>query len=134
MYDGLVTTLFKDRLYLSSENHIVFAARGKSDRNVALSNAIQLAKAEFEGRWKKGIDVPTTVSSSVPSETPCLQIIDYYLWAIQRMIERAEDRYFRYLADHYKLIIDRDDERTARWGAYYTSKNPFALDKMMPVL
>jgi hypothetical protein len=61
VYDGLVTLLFKERLHLAERNHIIFARRGKADRNIALSEAIRRAKRDFDVRWKKGIDRPTTV-------------------------------------------------------------------------
>ena len=134
VYDDLVTRLFKERLHLADENHIVFARRGKSDRNVALRMAIELAKREFEARWRKGIDRPTTVSSSTPSEETCLQIADYYLWALQRMVERREDRFFNVVAGNFRLILDRDDERRNGYGEYYNARNPVSLEKLMPVL
>lgn len=134
IYDELVTRLFKERLHQADENRIIFARRGKADRNVALRHAIHLAKTEFESRWRKGIDRPTTISSSVPSETTCLQVIDYFLWAVQRMVERREDRFFALLASKYRLVLDRDDDRRHGYGEYYTSKNPLVLEKLMPVL
>lgn len=134
IYDHLVTKIFKDRLHLADENHIVFARRGKAHRNVALNAAIQLAKQEFEGRWRKGIDRPTTISSSVPSQTACLQVVDYYLWALQRLLERREDRFFQVLAPGYRLIIDQDDQRRYRYGEYYTARSPITLETVKPVI
>jgi hypothetical protein len=134
IYDELVMEVFKNRLHLADANHIVFARRGQSTRNVALGEAIRRAKAGFNERWRKALDRPTTVSSSVPSETPCLQVVDYCLWALQRMIERREDRYFEYVADKFRLVLDRDDTRRAGFGEYYTSRNPLNLEKLMPVL
>jgi hypothetical protein len=134
IYDELVTEIFKNRLHLAERNQIVFARRGKSDRNIALTRSIELAKAKFELRWKKGIDRPTTISSSTPSETIGLQVADYYLWALQRMLERKEDRFFNYLGPAFRLVLDRDDTRRGGYGEYYTaSKNPLTLEKMMPV-
>lgn len=134
IYDELVTSLFQNRLHLADENHVVFARRGKSDRNMALSKAIVLAKWRFEARWKKGIDRPTTIASDTPSEVPGLQVVDYFLWALQRMLERAETRYFDYLRPAYRLILDRDDTRRQRYGEFYTaSSNPLTTEKLMPV-
>ncbi len=134
IYDGLITSIFQDRLHLSEENHIVFARRGKADRNLALTGAIAHAKEKFEARWGKGIDRPCYVSSSTPSETTALQITDYYLWALQRLLERGEPRYFNYLAPAYRLIVDRDDDRRTRYGEYYSPKrNPLSVEKLMPV-
>lgn len=134
IYDQLVVAIFKDRLHQGDENQIVFARRGKADRNTALASAINRAKWKFEKQWRKGIDRPTTIASSTPSETLGLQVVDYYLWALQRMVERREDRYFSLFADRHRLIIDRDDDRRKGYGEYYTaSGNPLTLERMMPV-
>jgi hypothetical protein len=56
------------------------------------------------------------------------------LWALQRLLERGEDRYFKYLAPAFRLVIDRDDTRQQGYGEYYTaSSNPLSLEKLMPV-
>ena len=134
VYDELVTSIFTNRLHLAAHTHIVFARRGKADRNVALAGAIELAKAKFERKWRKGVDHPTAISSSTPSETVCLQAVDYYLWALQRLLERGEDRYFAYLAPAFRLVVDRDDTRRQGYGEYYTaSSNPLTPERMMPV-
>lgn len=134
VYESLVTEVFRNRLHLGSGSHIVFARRGKSDRNVALQEAIRHAKRLFELRWQKGIDRPVSVASSTPSETPELQVVDYYLWALQRLLERGEDRFFNALRPAYKLIVDRDDQRYSGAGAYYTTRNPLSLEQLMPVV
>ena len=60
--------------------------------------------------------------------------MDYYLWALQRLLERGEDRYFNLLAPAYRLVIDRDDARRAGYGEYYTAtKHPLTLNALMPV-
>jgi hypothetical protein len=79
------------------------------------------------------IDRPTTITSSTPSETACLQVVDYFLWALQRMVERREDRFFALLAAKYRLVIDRDDDRRFGYGEYYNAKYPLTLEKLMPV-
>lgn len=134
IYEELVTSIFQNRLHVPDENRIVFARRGRSDRNVALTSAIELAKWKFEARWKKGVDRPTTFASDTPSEVAGLQVGDYFPWALQRLLERAEPRYFEYLRAAYRLILDRDDTRRRPYGEFYTaSSNPLATDKLMPV-
>ena len=134
IYDDLVTSVFQNRIHLPDENHIVFARRGKADRNVALTRTIELAKRRFDAKWRKGIDRPTHISSSTPSETIGLQVVDYYLWALQRLLEKGESRYFNYLSTSFRLIVDRDDTRRSGSGEYYTgSRNPLTAEKLMPV-
>jgi hypothetical protein len=134
IYDDLVMKVFKDRLHKADINHIVFARRGQSNRNVALHAAIRRAKEEFYDQFKQYPDKPTSISSSVPSEEPCLQVVDYCLWALQRMIEKREDRFFEFIADKFRLVVDRDDRRRFGYGEYYTARNRLTLERLMPVL
>lgn len=133
VYDQLVTLIFENRLHQANRNRILFARRGKSDRNAALTSAIELSKLKFERKWRKGIDRPTTISSAYPSESPGLQVVDYYLWALQRKVEQGEGRFFELLRQQFKLIIDVDDTRRQPYGEYYSSSYPLTQERMMPV-
>lgn len=134
IYDALVKTLFKNLLHQANENHVTFARRGKSSRQVALQDALVEAQKRFEKKWGKGIERPIKVETAVPSDSAGLQVVDYYLWALQRMFERREDRFYSMLADQYRLIIDLDDRRKRKTGAWYSARNnAFSLEKMMPV-
>ena len=79
-------------------------------------------------------DKPTHVLSLTPSEAAGLQAIDYFLWALQRLYERGEDRYFEFLREHFRLIMDFDDNRAGkRYGRWYSDQDPLSREKMMPV-
>lgn len=133
IYDDLIKRLFKNLLHKADENQIVFARRGKTDRFKALEAAIGRAKKNFENRWKKGIDRPTHIHSATPSQVAGLQVIDYYLWALQRMFERGEDRYFLLLAKNFRFIMDLDDTRNKDYGEWYSDSNPLSLEKIRPL-
>ena len=133
VYEQLLLPIFQNRLHLGNENRIVFARRGRSDRTQALRGAIKLAKDRFEKRWKKGIDRPTELHSAWPHEHAGLQAADYLLWALQRLLERNESRFFDAVRDRFSLIVDVDDTRTHGYGEYYTSRNPLSVEKLMPV-
>ena len=53
-----------------------------------------------------------------------LQAVDYFLWALQRLYERGEDRFIQLLWSRCRLVRDIDDTRKAKYGAYYDKKNP----------
>jgi hypothetical protein len=72
------------------------------------------------------------ISSAYPNQSAGLQIIDYYLWALQRLFERREDRFFNLLAANYRLIIDLDDKRSSPAGAWYSPSNALTLEKIKP--
>ncbi|MEW5956517.1 MAG: hypothetical protein AB1801_02255 [Chloroflexota bacterium] len=63
-------------------------------------------------------------------KTPGLQVIDYYLWALQRLYEQGEERFFLLLAGDYRLIMDLDDKRNKPYGQWYSDSNPLRLDKL----
>ncbi|MBN1346049.1 MAG: DUF3800 domain-containing protein [Phycisphaerae bacterium] len=132
VYDDLVKRLFKNLLHKADENQVLFARRGKSDRQEALGAAVASAKHNFEAKWGIASDRPTLIRSGYPSESAGLQVIDYYLWALQRLYERREDRFFRLLADQYRLIMDLDDTRTKAYGQWYSDSNRLELKKIKP--
>lgn len=129
VYDDLVKRLFRNVLHKADENAIFFAWRGKTDRGQALRAAIGKAKANFEATFGRPSRKPTTIESAYPSQCPGLQVIDYYLWALQRLYERGEDRYYELLRPGYRLIMDLDDKRSKPYGEWYSDSNPLTLRK-----
>ena len=132
IYDDLVKRLLKSMLHKADENRIVFARRGKSARAEALRKNISRAKANFEVKWGLPSNKPTTVHSGFPQDYAGLQVIDYYLWALQRMFERGEDRFFFLLNEGFRLIMDLDDTRNKPYGEWYSDANPLILKKILP--
>ena len=133
IYDDLVKRMFKNLLHKAKENRIVFARRGKADRYEALHRAIARAKENFKQDHQKPSDRPTMICSASPHEFVGLQVADYYLWALQRLYERQEDRYFNLLATDYRLIMDLDDQTNNAYGEWYSDDNPLSLKKIKPV-
>jgi len=130
VYDDLAKRLFRNLLHKADENQIIFARRGKSDRAGALDRAITKAKVNFEQKWGKPSDKPTTIGSEYSHASAGLQVIDYYLWALQRLYERAEARFFELLRADYRLIMDLDDKRRRAYGEWYSDANPLDLGKI----
>lgn len=132
IYDDLIKRLFRNLLHKADENHIVVARRGKTDRLHALTDSIEKAKKNFEKKWNITNNNLTQIYPANPHEYTGLQVIDYYLWAVQRMYEKGEDRFFNMLTPHYRLIMDIDDTRNKRYGEWYSDKNPLKLQKISP--
>ncbi len=127
LYDYLVRRLFKDRLHKDDEYHIFFARRGKADRTSALLTALQAARHRFS--QQRGIlsNAPIHVTPATPRHCPGLQVADYYLWSLQRLYERHEERYVALLWSSFSLVHDVDDTREAQYGVYYSKRNPLTL-------
>ena len=130
IYDDLVSRLFRNVLHKADKNQIVFARRGKSDRRDALEAAIKHAKSAFSDKWGITHDKPTAITAGHPWEHAGLQIVDYYLWAVQRLFERGEERFFRSLQKDYQLIMDVDNTTSTPYGERFGDKNPLTLGKI----
>lgn len=127
LYDFLVRRLFQDRLHKDDAYQITFARRGRSDRTAALRQALRAARQTFAQKWQIASDAPLRVIPSTPAASPGLQAADYYLWALQRLYERREERFLTLLWPSFSLVRDLDDTREAQYGTYYTQKRPLTL-------
>ncbi len=127
VYDWLVRRLFKDRLHQHDAYRVVFATRGTSDRTRAFAEALNVARERFAEQWEVEVRSEIKVVASNPRRTPELQAADYFLWALQRLYERREERYWAYVQPQVSLVMDVDDTREAEYGRYYTKKKPLSL-------
>jgi len=129
LYDYLVRRLFRDRLHKCDQYHIYFAKRGNPDRTQALKTALDQSKQRFANKFTRPLaDSEITVFPVYPKDVPELQVVDYFLWSIQRLYEKEEDRYVSLLAPSIRLVIDMDDQRNAGYGKYYDRSHPLTYD------
>ncbi|TET32912.1 MAG: DUF3800 domain-containing protein [Planctomycetota bacterium] len=124
LYDHTVRRLFKDRLHKKDEYKIYFARRGKKDRTRALRTQLEIAKENFRKQWGIESQSSITVIPVYSWQSAGLQVVDYMLWALQRLYSRGEDRYWNYISDKMSLIIDVDDKRKNAYGVYYSKTKP----------
>ena len=127
LYDLLIRRLFKDRLHQSDHYRVTFATRGGSDRTRALANALKAAKQNFASTWDREVNSNVEVISCNPQRTVPLQAVDYFLWALQRLYEKQEERYWVYVWSQVSVVVDMDDAEVAKYGKYYTQKKPLTL-------
>ncbi len=130
LYDGCVKRLFENRLHLASTNIVTFARRGKSPRNEALSTALTQARERFERDSGRIVSSVNHVVANYPSHEPALQIIDYGLWALQRLYERHEERFFDFIRDKFTFILDVDDKRENERGVDYNDGSMLTVEKI----
>lgn len=130
LYDRIVSRLFRDHLHKPDECFITFAKRGRSDRSSALRKALEVAQSRAEKKFSLTSNTHVDVCEAKPSTTGALQAVDYLLWALQRLYERREERYIRYVWPLCHLVHDIDDQRVNGYGVYYTQKSPIELGKL----
>lgn len=89
IYDGLMRSLLSRLHRFADRYEICVAKRGNRDRNHAIRSAIEAAEQDFEqsfGFSRSSIDDWDIIISD-PKNTVCLQAVDYFLWAVQRLYE-----------------------------------------------
>lgn len=131
-YDDLISKLFENKIHLSKHNEIFFAVRGSKTRQIPLENAIQKAIRTFEKKWGKKVESSIKINPQSPSGEPCLQVIDYVNWAVQRAYIKNEARFYKFIEDKIRYLVDIYD--TDRYPKnFYHSKNKFDVTKISPL-
>ncbi len=100
--------------------------RGKSTKNHNLDLAFAKAKQRFN-KSNNGVAIKTRIVFNVnyPTLDPLLNLADYFCWTIQRIFEKGEVRYYNYISDQIKLVVDLyDASKYNNWDNYYNKKNP----------
>jgi len=128
LYDELASQLFKSRFHEADEFRICFAKRGSSDRTAALRTAIEHARETYERSFGVRSSARVEITARLARDHAGLQAADYFLWALQRLYERAEDRYWEFVRSKARLVYDMDDTRQNRYGVYYTTEKPLTKD------
>ncbi len=124
LYDYLARRLFRNLLLKTNKYVICFARRGRSDRTAALRRALEQAQEPFYRQWGLQDHASIQVVVGRPEASGGLQAVDYFLWTLQRLYERGEERYLRYLWPAFRLVHDIDDIREGPDGVYYDQKRP----------
>ena len=139
LYDSLVRSLFGKFHRLADRFDLCVAKRGKSDRNQALTAALEHAERDFEANFgfSRGGVGAWNITISNPETTVCLQVVDYFLWAVQRFYEEREhqttrekireDRYLNLLWPQIAEIHDLHFGPT--YGTYFTHQKPLTLEE-----
>jgi len=132
-YDDLVTKLFQNKLHLAKNNEVYFAVRGTRVRQAPLEHALQMAVKLFETKWNTKVETTTRVSPQSPSGEPCLQVIDYVNWAIQRAFVKHEDRFYKFIEDKASYLVDIYDTDKYPKNFYNKKSNRFDISKISPL-
>lgn len=131
-YDDIFAKLFENKLHRTKQNIIYYAVRGNKDRQSPIAEAIQKAIGTFERKWNIRISSEVITYPQSPLGEPCLQVIDYMNWAVQRAFLKNEERYYKFVEDKISYLVDIYD-----FGKYpqnfYNRRNKFDIKKISPL-
>lgn len=128
LYADTLSLLLKNKLFKDEKLILNIAERGSSTKNHNLDLALRKAKQRINNNPKnEGKELLTDVKFNIqtPYSEPILNIADYFCWVIQRVFERGEIRYYRYIQDKISLVLDfHDSQKYKGYENYYGKKNP----------
>ncbi|MFN8360588.1 MAG: DUF3800 domain-containing protein [Candidatus Kapaibacterium sp.] len=135
-YADLLSHLLKNKFQRFDKLVLNISERGKSTKHTNLNLALLKAKQRF-GERRDTQEIKTNVLFEVlsPTREPLLNLADYLCWAVQRVFERGEIRYYNLVREKISLVIDLyDTDKISGWKNHYDSKkNPLtAQNKISP--
>jgi hypothetical protein len=135
-YADLLSHLLKNKFQKHEKLVLNIAEKGRSTKYHNLNLALLKAKERFTLKTEGGKQIKTNVLFEVkkPSQEPLLNLADYLCWAVQRVFEKGEIRYYNLVKNKISLVVDLyDTANYQNWGNYYDKKKPLmASNKISP--
>lgn len=126
LYADLLGHLLKDKVAKYDKLVLNIAARGSSTSNTNLQLGLDRARTRYANKHFKEPDPKEFVFNvQNPTTEPLLNVADYFCWAVQRVFEKGEVRYYDFLRDKISTVIDLYDAANySGFKNYYGPKNP----------
>jgi hypothetical protein len=123
LYAYMVERLFENRLHMFNKIDIYFSKMHNVIHEGNMWNAIEKAKQRFSTKWNYEHSNEIRIFMQQPSQIVGLQAVDYCLWALHRVYNHQDFRYYNFLKDKISLVHDLS-YGTEFYGAYFTKDNP----------
>jgi hypothetical protein len=134
-YGDMLSHLLKNKFEIDGKLILTISERGTSTKNNNLIKALEKAKIRFS-KVKPDKETKTEIVFNIqnPTKEPLLTVADYMCWAVQRVFERGETRYYDFIQDKISLLIDvYDTEKYSGNKNYYNERNKLtAQNKLSP--
>jgi Protein of unknown function (DUF3800) len=124
-YADLLSHLLKNKLSAHERVVLNISERGKSTKHTNLHLALLKAKQRYAIK-NSDAEIRTNVVFEVKSPTsePLLNLADYLCWAVQRVFEKGEVRYYNLIKEKIQLVVDLyDKENYTDFKNYYNNTN-----------
>lgn len=136
-YADLLSHLLKNKFHTHKKLVLHISERGQSTRNSNLNLALSKAQQRYaEKNSAKAIKTEIVFDVQPPTQEPLLNLADYLCWAVQRVFEKGEMRYYNLVKEKISLVVDLYDEEkiAAGWKNFYDNKkNPLtSKNKISP--
>ncbi len=132
-YADILSHLLKNKFSKMPKLILNISERGSSTSNKNLNLALNIAKQRFNQN-NNNKTIKTNICFNILNHTkePLLNIADYFCWAVQRVFEKGETRYYDFINEKISLIVDLYDANNYKeWANYYSPKNKLSKDNLI---
>ena len=132
-YADLLSHLLKNKLNAYSKLVLNISHRSKCTTHTNLQKGLDKAVSRAKSKApEKDNDCHVVFNVQQPTTEPLLNISDYFCWAIQRVFERGETRYYDYISNQVALVQDiYDVEKWEGGGNYYNRQKKLSSDNCL---
>lgn len=124
-YADLLSHLLHDKLAEHPRLVLNLAERKKCTTHQNLTKGLEKAVASAATKNSgKELNCKVVFNVQQPTNEPLLNLVDYFCWAIQRVFERGETRYYNFIKDKITLIHDIYDFEKSKNGEIYGKERP----------
>lgn len=110
-YADLLSHLLKNKLQLGGELILNIAERSNTTKHKTFQTALEKAtQRHLLKKPEKMIETKVVFNVQNHYTEPLLNISDYCCWAVQRVLERGELRYYDFLGEKISLVVDLYDK------------------------
>ncbi len=138
-YADLLSHLLHDKLNEHPRLVLNLAERKKCTTHQNLAKGLERALSSAKSKnFGVKLDCKVVFNVQQPTTEPLLNLADYFCWAIQRVFERGEMRYYNFIKDKIRLIHDIYDFEKGKIGEIYGQERPLtiqnAINKKSPLM
>ena len=122
-----IECLFRERLKQESGCDIVFPYGLKIVR-AQFNEQFNVTRQPF---WQISTDRPGKKDELRAEKRAGLQVVSYFVWALQRLYEHGDEEYITALWPAFRCVHDIDDTREKESGMYYRQGHPLNAKALM---
>lgn len=86
------------------------------------------ARTIYENNFGVTAHQKIEISTATPRDHAGLQAVDCFLWALQRLYETGDARFWEFVRSKMKLVYDMDDTRVNSFGRFYNLSRPLTAE------
>lgn len=136
-YADLLSHLLKNKLNKYDRLVLNIARRSKCTTNSNLQKGLNKSVERAVMRNPEGANACEVVFNvQAPTSEPILNITDYFCWAVQRVFEKGETRFYDFISDQISQVIDVYDFENFRRpkgksGAHYGKRHKLTSENQI---